>query len=110
MQEKVSTAKVTAEMTEWFNEKGQLHRLDGPAAEWADGYKCWYQNGFIHRMDGPAEEWSDGSKFWYQNGQRHRLDGPAAEWADGSKSWHIMGKPMPEAKFLAKTKGIKQLD
>ena len=30
---------------EWFNEKGQLHRLDGPAVEWADGIKSWYLNG-----------------------------------------------------------------
>jgi hypothetical protein len=58
MKEQVSITKITAEKTEWFNEKGQ----------------------------------------------RHRLDGPAAQWADGSKSWHIIGKPLSETRFLAKTR------
>ena len=26
----------------WFNDKGELHRLDGPAIEYADGYKEWW--------------------------------------------------------------------
>ena len=30
---------------EWRNQKGQLHRLDGPACEYANGEKCWYING-----------------------------------------------------------------
>ena len=25
--------------------KGERHREDGPAIEWADGTKCWYLNG-----------------------------------------------------------------
>jgi hypothetical protein len=29
----------------WRNEYGQLHRLDGPAVEWADGEKEWWVNG-----------------------------------------------------------------
>ena len=29
----------------WFNDKGELHRLDGPAVEWLDGYKAWWVNG-----------------------------------------------------------------
>ena len=28
----------------YYNEQGQLHREDGPAIEWADGYKDWYLN------------------------------------------------------------------
>ena len=40
----------------WENDKGQLHRIDGPAVEYADGSKSWYINGKFHRIDGPAIE------------------------------------------------------
>jgi hypothetical protein len=103
MQEQVYTVKVTADKTQWFNEKGQLHRLNGPAVGWANGTKLWYQNGQLHRIDGPAVEYADGDKHWYQNGQRHRLDGPAIEYADGTKLWYIKGEKLTEAKFLART-------
>ena len=75
---------------EWL-QNGFLHRLDGPAAEWANGDKRWYQNGKLHRLNGPAAEWADGDKLWYKNGKLHRLDGPAFEYADGDKSWYIYG-------------------
>jgi len=45
--------------------QGQLHRLDGPAFEGADGTKWWYQNGLLHRLDGPASEWANGSREWW---------------------------------------------
>lgn len=46
-----------------------LHRLDGPAVQYASGYKEWNVNGKIHRTDGPAIEYpSDGGKAWYING------------------------------------------
>jgi len=80
MQEQVYTVKVTTNKTQWFNERGQHHRLDGPAIEEADG-----------------------TKYWYQNGKRHRIDGPAIERADGSKSWYIQGKELTEPEFLART-------
>lgn len=32
---------------EWKNKDGLLHREDGPAVEWADGFKFWYLNGEI---------------------------------------------------------------
>ena len=31
------------------NVKGKLHRLDGPACEWANGTKEWWVNGKLHR-------------------------------------------------------------
>jgi hypothetical protein len=126
MQEQVYTVTVNKERTEWRNENGQLHRLDGPAVEMADGYKAWYQNGQrhrldgpaiemadgdkhwyqndqLHRLDGPAIEFANGSKSWYQNGQRHRLDAPAIEMADGDKWWFINGEKLTEREFLART-------
>ena len=30
---------------EYTNAEGQLHRIDGPAIEWASGSKSWYING-----------------------------------------------------------------
>jgi hypothetical protein len=83
----------------WFNDKGELHRLDGPAVEFADGSKEWYVDDKRHRLDGPAFEWSDGSKVWYVNGKCHRLDGPAIEYVDGDKEWYVDGKEMTEKEF-----------
>ena len=55
----------------YLNDKGQAHRLDGPAIEGAEGYKGWYVNGQRHRVDGPAYEGADGSKGWYVNGEQY---------------------------------------
>jgi hypothetical protein len=54
----------------WFNDEGQLHRLDGPAKEWCNGSKSWWVNGKLYRLDGPAIEWSDGTKHWFIADQR----------------------------------------
>ena len=60
--------------TVWHNEKGQRHRLDGPAMEFTDGSKTWWVCGNLHRIDGPAVESSSGDKYWYVNGEI--LNGP----------------------------------
>ena len=88
---------------EWL-QNGFLHRLDGPAAENANGDKHWLQNGQLHRLDGPAVEWADGTKEWYQNGQCHRLDGPAIEYASGDKSWYIEGVKLTQAEHSERIK------
>ena len=76
----------------WRNKRGQSHRLDGQAIEYADGTKIWYQKNQWHRLDGPAIERANGTKYWYQKNQWHRLDGPAVEYANGTKEWWIEGK------------------
>ena len=76
----------------WKNEKGQYHRNDGPAIEYANGVKQWYKYNELHRENGPAIEWVDGSKEWWVDGNRHREDGPAIEYADGTKYWFYNGK------------------
>ncbi len=105
----------------WHNAKGQLHRVDGPAREFASGTKMWYLNGECHRENGPAVEYADGTKYWYiegkelteeefnnrstctidsdgtkrwknKQGQLHRIDGPAVEWFDGDKYWYLNDK------------------
>ena len=54
---------------EWLNEKCDLHRTDGPAAEYASGDRFWYVNGKYHRTDGPAIEYANGYQEWWENGK-----------------------------------------
>jgi hypothetical protein len=64
------------------------------------GTRCYYNNaGELHRDEGPAVEWADGSKGWFQNGQYHRTDGAAVEYSDGDKDWYINGEQLTEAGF-----------
>jgi hypothetical protein len=100
----MQTYKVTVDQEKtirWYNDKNQLHRLDGPAIEYANGSKSWLVEGKCHRLDGPAIEYADGSKSWWVEGKCHRLDGPAFEKADGCKEWWVEGKLMSEKEFNA---------
>ena len=83
----------------YFNAQGQLHRVYGPAIEYPNGRRDWYQNGLLHRLDGPAIERPDGYRAWYQDGLRHRLDGPAVELPDGHRAWFIDGKEHTQAQW-----------
>jgi len=83
--------------------KGERHREDGPAVEFANGTKWWYLNDNRHREDGPAVVQDDGTKFWYLNGKRHREDGPAVAFASGGKAWYLNGEKLTEAEHKAKT-------
>ena len=72
-----------------------------------DGSRRYYNtNGELHRTDGPAVEYADGDKSWYQNGQLHRIDGPAVEWADGIKEWYINGEELTEDEFNQRVKNV----
>ena len=68
----------------------------------------WYRNamGQLHRDDGPAVEWSNGTKSWYQNGLRHRTDGPAIEYSDSGKVWFINGEELSEDEFNQSVKRL----
>ncbi|WP_202416732.1 hypothetical protein [Duganella qianjiadongensis] len=77
----------------------QLHREDGPAVEYANGRKEWYQQGKRHREDGPAIELPNGTKYWYLNGVLHREDGPALESRIGYKQWSLNGISYSEEEF-----------
>jgi hypothetical protein len=66
---------------------GKLHRENGPARVWADGYESWYLNGQLHREDWPALIRPDGHKEWRLNGKLHRENGPAVVFLDGSEEW-----------------------
>ena len=60
-------------MKTYKNDKGQYHRTDGPATEWADGTKEWFCMGMLHRVDGPAREYDDGEKEWWCMGKKDWL-------------------------------------
>jgi len=75
----------------WKNEIGRLHRIDGPAVEFANGTKEWHQNGLLHRLDGPAYISANGHKEWHFRGMLHREDGPAVVSSNGEKEWWIYG-------------------
>ena len=95
--------------TKFWYQNSKFHRLDGPAVEYADGDNFWYQNDICHRLDGPAVEYADGDNFWYQNNKFHRLDGPAVECANGDKYWYIEGKEYTETQFKERTAPVKEL-
>ena len=97
--------------TYWYKDaKGTIsHRENGPAVEYANGSKFWYQNGKLHRTDGPSSEWCDGTKVWHRNNVIHRTDGPAIENADGTKEWYINGVEMSEAEFLEATQPVVEM-
>jgi hypothetical protein len=97
----------------------KLHREDGPAVEWPNGYGHWYLNNERHRADGPAVEWKFDSyhtsapahgqgdnKFWFLHGQRHRSDGPAIEWDDGRREWYLDDIFLELNEWLDKTTGL----
>ena len=90
----------------YYNKAGQLHRINGPAIEYADGTKYWYQNSLIHRTDGPAIEYADGEKYWYQNGLLHRTDGAAIERCDGIMECYINGEELTAAQFKLAVKSL----
>ena len=89
MNEYIKTYKDGTKLYYKDKEKTMLHREDGPAVEYADGSKGWYQNGKLHRIDGPALEWFDGDRLWYQNDKLHRMDGPAITTRGESKEWWV---------------------
>jgi hypothetical protein len=70
----------------WYKD-GNLHRVDGPAVEDADGTKRWFKGDKLHRVEVRRLN-IQGTKYWYKDGERHREDGPAVEDADGTKLWY----------------------
>ena len=108
------TMTVRLDGTREWRLNGVLHRLDGPAIEWAHGdrefwvggkrhrtdgpaaerasYRVWLVNDEPHRLDGPAVEYANGSREFWMNGNLHRLDGPAIENADGTQEFWLNGR------------------
>jgi hypothetical protein len=58
----------------------------------------------IHREDGPAIDYTNGYKAWNINGKLHREDGPAVEDTDGYTEWWIDGESVTEEEFNTRMK------
>lgn len=69
----------------WRNDKGELHRLGGPAIIWPDGCEYWFKRGDSHRLDGPAII---------------RLDGSQEYWVDGKIPTAIMNIIITDKKMI----------
>lgn len=75
----------------WYNEIGELHRIDGPAKIDLAGTEFWFNCGILHRIDGPAVIFKNGTKMWYVDGVQHRAGAPAVENSDGTGAWYWKG-------------------
>ena len=82
----------------WINTRGTKH------------YYSNKQMTVLHREDGPAVEFASGFKEWHVNGQLHREDGPAFEYADVYKSWWVNGLRLTEEEFNDLNKGVVTFD
>ncbi len=93
----------------WYID-GELHRVNGPAIDNANG-RFWFINGHYHRDGDPAIESANGSKFWYKHGKLHREDGPACEYHNGfDNSWHLNGiKYNSESDWKSALNPVKEL-
>ena len=74
----------------WYKKgTSKLHRVTGPALEFANGKEVWYFEGKIHSLSGPAVKDAHGNLFYYKNGKLNGLeaDTPAIITRSGSKIW-----------------------
>jgi hypothetical protein len=84
--------------------KDKFHYRDGIT------YDLGQRDKLLHRVDGPAVEFASGTKVWYIDGKRHRTDGPALEYAIGGREWWIDGKFYSEQNFNNLIKQINEMN
>jgi len=65
-----------------------------------DGIIEWRLNGQLHREDGPAYEWPDGYQAWYRFGKLHREDGPAIVNGNTDNGYYLEGYLIPKEEYL----------
>ena len=64
------THNIDSQGTEtWFNAKGQLHKINGPALIYPSGDEVWFKNGKLHRIESAAVIYPDGYESYYINGK-----------------------------------------
>ena len=67
------------------------------------GSKWWYKDGILHRANGPAIKYPDGYQEWHENGLRHRTDGPARILENGQVEYWINDKHVTEYEVMFMT-------
>lgn len=84
----------------WVDHDSKLHRLDGPAMIGPHGHsEVWYHHGQRHRVGGPAVEYKNGNRIWYQFDKLHNIDGPAVITDYSHKEWWVNGRRFTEEEF-----------
>jgi len=86
--------------------KDKYYYKDGTTSSKYDGSKV------IHRIDGPAIEYANGDRFWLVDGRQHRTDGPAVEYSNSYKRWYIDDEEYSERAFkklIAEVKGLPKV-
>lgn len=83
----------------YLNDKGDLHRLYGPAYV-SRKYKIekWYKEGELHRVGGPALQ-HQSTLHWYLEGELHNLEGPAVIDPAGPCQYWIYGVRMSKKEY-----------
>ena len=79
--------------------------------EYSPGTIRYYKPGTeeMHRIDGPAVEFASGAKHWIQDGMFHRTDGPAIEFTEGTVEYWIEGNKLTLTQFKKATAPAKEM-
>ena len=85
---------------------GVLHRLGGPAVEYADGSEEWWVENVLHRADGPAVINAHSTQWWY-NDHRHREDGPALVYSNGDYTWWLNDRVLTLEQYIKYNPSLK---
>ncbi len=59
------------DITAYYNEAGDFHRLDGPAIIHINGTELWFKDSQLHRLDGPAVMYHTGHKEYWIDGLKY---------------------------------------
>lgn len=79
----------------------KLLKLELSAPSFEKDKTAWrLPNGEFHREFGPAIEYKNGVKCWFENGRRHNAKGPAYIYPDGKEEYWIDGEQFSHEEFI----------
>jgi hypothetical protein len=89
-------------LANWFEISDQdyiWYKLQGYNIDADTDRVVWFLDGQLHRTDGPAVIYADGYQVWYLHGKRHRTDGSALIGANGYQAWYLNDKEYTEQEW-----------
>jgi hypothetical protein len=78
-------------MTTTIIENGQEYQVEIDSR----GTKYWYQNDKLHRLDGPACEYANGDKYWYIKGTEYSKEKFEALLKQEQEELEYRMRPLP---------------
>lgn len=66
------SVQISCHSTRWCR-NGRIHRIGGPAVEYANGDREWWRNGLLHNDGAPAVVFH-GGRDWFTDGEFYRRD------------------------------------